>query len=180
MTPPSQVPILTYTNGKLVIWFQLFYEYQEFNITDAFFLYEQDMRNHVQIIYSSVQPKSTMLWFVKWKGDELAQASWGRLVRCPTCSTNFWPFCPIPCHFPGFLAPQCGLLQKDIPSTAEKGPCLSHTYHTLQQFQSNLDEVRCQTKIKKITLVLSVHFKIPTIFLRTRADLEGYPLKFFK
>ena len=37
------------------------------------------------------------------------------------------------------------------------GSCLSHTYHTFEQFHSNLDEVRYQIKIKKVTFVIDVY-----------------------
>ena len=56
-------------------------------------------------------------------------------------------------HFPDFPVPRGGLLYKDFPSTAETGPCLSRKYHTFKKFQNSLDEVRCQTKIKKITFL---------------------------
>ena len=49
------------------------------------------------------------------------------------------------------------VLNKDIPSAAEAMSCLSHTYGNFEQFQSNLYEVRCHSKMNTITFVFGVY-----------------------
>ena len=104
------------------------------------------------ISYIGIQPNWAMLWLVKWKCDQVARlhgVSWDRFVRWPTYPTKFWPFCP----FPFLLISQAYMSY------------MSRRYHTFEQLQSILDEVRCQTKMQKITFVLDV-YKVPTIFMR--------------
>ena len=73
-------------------------------------------------------------------------AGWLRAQPTPQNTDHFDP-CQL-LSFARLPNPQGGLLRKGIPSTADATPCLSSTYPKYEQFQSNLDEIRFQSKMK--------------------------------
>ena len=83
---------------------------------------------------------------------------WGRLlVMRPNCLWNSGHCAPIYVFISHAPCPTDFIVYKEIHFTTETRLCLSCTYHKVVQFQRNLDEVQCQTKIKKITFALIVH-----------------------
>ena len=101
-----------------------------------------------------------------WKCDKIALGSWVTLGQVGQVPNLPHEILTIELHhvlfyFPGFPISQGGLVYDDITWIAVAGPCLSFIYHIFHQYQINLDEVSCQTKMRKITIVLRVYGKCP-------------------
>ena len=70
---------------------------------------------------------------------------------------KLWSLCPKIRFISHAPCPTEFIVYKEIHFTTETWLCLSCTYHEVVQFQRNLDKVRCQTKMRKITFALVVH-----------------------
>ena len=143
--------------------------YQQLNPTGAFFCVDKArgimwtsyilMCNRNRLFYCASSERVSKLLRLDW-------VCRGRLVRCSACPIKLCPSCPIP-----IVSISRVSLSHMISLHCWSRIMSVNTY----KFQSNLDEVRCPTKILKITFVLAV-YKITHLFTRI-TQYAWFPIK---
>ena len=82
----------------------------------------------------------------------------GQVGEMPNLPHKILPILPHPIFFISQLSlPHGAVCYKKTPPTSEARPYLLRTFHNFQQFQSNFDEVRRHTQMKKIISVLIIY-----------------------